>query len=141
MPRTVERPSPVPWPGSLVVKKGSKMRSATPGSMPHPVSDTATRTCGPLISPELVGEIRVARDRGEQVVEVVRDAARELPDRFHALRAPKLFLQQLALADVLHHADRELRLAARIGQGERRQLRRENAAVLPDVALLQGIRG
>ena len=41
---TVARPRPVPPPGSLVVKKGSKMRSAVAASMPWPVSATARRT-------------------------------------------------------------------------------------------------
>jgi len=33
-------------------------------------------------------EVRVAEDDGEDVVEVVRDAAREAADRLHLLRAP-----------------------------------------------------
>ena len=31
MPYTVDRPRPVPWPNALVVKNGSKMRSAVAG--------------------------------------------------------------------------------------------------------------
>ena len=38
MPWTTARPSPVPRPGALVVKKGSKMRSSVPAGMPAPVS-------------------------------------------------------------------------------------------------------
>ena len=42
MPYTVARPSPVPLPGSLVVKNGSKMRARVASSMPVPVSVTAS---------------------------------------------------------------------------------------------------
>jgi hypothetical protein len=42
MPYTVESPRPVPRPASLVVKKGSKMCSATDRSMPVPVSLTSS---------------------------------------------------------------------------------------------------
>ena len=35
-------------------------------------------------------QVGVAEDRGEQVVEVVRDAAGEPADRFHLLRLPEL---------------------------------------------------
>ena len=40
MPWTVARPRPVPSPGPLVVKNGSKARSATSGAMPVPSSET-----------------------------------------------------------------------------------------------------
>ena len=42
----------------------------------------------------------IADDDGEQVVEVVRDAAGELADRLHLLRLPQLFLDQAALGEV-----------------------------------------
>jgi hypothetical protein len=38
MPYTVARPSPVPFPFSLVVKNGSKRRRFVSSSMPTPVS-------------------------------------------------------------------------------------------------------
>ncbi|VUD74664.1 hypothetical protein MET9862_05297 [Methylobacterium symbioticum] len=41
-PKTWDRPSPVPLPTSLVVKKGSKMRGSTSGGMPEPVSVSET---------------------------------------------------------------------------------------------------
>src|SRR5258708_3943509 len=47
IPYTVARPSPVPTPAGLVVKKGSKARSITSLSMPAPVSATCSRTAGP----------------------------------------------------------------------------------------------
>ena len=44
MPYTVERPSPVPLPTSLVEKNGSKILSMMSGGMPVPVSATSTST-------------------------------------------------------------------------------------------------
>ena len=40
MPYTVERPRPVPRPGSFVVKNGSKICVTVAASMPWPVSRT-----------------------------------------------------------------------------------------------------
>jgi len=40
----MERPRPVPSPFALVVKNGSKIRPATSGVMPGPVSTIATST-------------------------------------------------------------------------------------------------
>ena len=47
MPKTVARPSPVPLPGSFVVKNGSKMRAKFSGAMPQPVSVTRRQTWRP----------------------------------------------------------------------------------------------
>jgi hypothetical protein len=44
MPYTLDRPSPVPLPFSLVVKKGSKSYVLVCWSMPQPVSVTASWT-------------------------------------------------------------------------------------------------
>ncbi len=44
MPKTMERPRPVPLPISLVVKKGSKIFSITSGLMPVPLSSTSSST-------------------------------------------------------------------------------------------------
>ena len=49
----------------------------------------------------VAGHAAVAGDHGQQVVEVVRDAARELADGLHLLRLPELALEPLALAHVL----------------------------------------
>lgn len=38
------KPSPVPWPALLVVKKGSNARSMTSGGMPVPESVTTKAT-------------------------------------------------------------------------------------------------
>ena len=45
-------------------------------------------------------EVGVAADRGEQVVEVVRDAAGELADGLHLLRLPELVLEPVPRGDV-----------------------------------------
>jgi len=47
-------------------------------------------TSWPLANPPL-GEVETAENRGQQIVEVVRYAASELPDRFHLLRLEELF--------------------------------------------------
>src|SRR6185369_15753304 len=50
-------------------------------------------------------EVAVAEDRRQDVVEVVRDAAREAPDGLHLLRLAELLLEALALRDVHEEAD------------------------------------
>jgi hypothetical protein len=44
MPYTVERPSPVPLPTSLVEKNGSKILSTMSAGIPVPVSEMSIRT-------------------------------------------------------------------------------------------------
>ncbi len=51
MPWTTDRPRPVPSPGPLVVKNGSKIRSRTAGSIPAPVSVTESSTYSPAGTP------------------------------------------------------------------------------------------
>ena len=51
-------------------------------------------------------DLGVAGDHRQQVVEVVRDAAREPPDRLHLLRVREPALEPLALADVVRHDER-----------------------------------
>ena len=46
------------------------------------------------------GELAVAHDRNEEVVEVVRDSARELPDRLELLRLPQPALELALLGHV-----------------------------------------
>ena len=46
-PYTIERPSPVPSPGALVVKKGAKTSLRISSGMPHPVSATQMETYRP----------------------------------------------------------------------------------------------
>src|SRR5581483_4164841 len=62
----------------------------------------------------LAKELAVAEDRGQQVVEVVRDAAGEPADRLHLLRLQKLLFEQLSLGDVARHAHDGMRRRARL---------------------------
>src|SRR5438093_935950 len=50
MPRTPARPRPVPFPGALVVKNGSKIFSCRAGATPGPLSDTEITTKGPAFT-------------------------------------------------------------------------------------------
>ena len=52
--RTVESPSPVPFPGSFVVKYGSKRRAWVTPSMPTPVSLTTSTMSDPAFSVSMV---------------------------------------------------------------------------------------
>ena len=54
IPNTVESPSPVPLPSSLVVKKGSKICALVSASMPEPVSETIRRTVSARASVAIV---------------------------------------------------------------------------------------
>ena len=56
-------------------------------------------------------QIAVAEDRGQEIIEVVRDAAGQLAERFHLLRTQHLILQLLALGDVHERADKSHGLA------------------------------
>src|SRR5262250_2288098 len=47
-PCTIDKPSPEPWPGFLVVKKGSKACASVASFIPAPVSDTVTTTKSPV---------------------------------------------------------------------------------------------
>src|SRR2546430_837930 len=133
VPYTIDRPRPVPLPISFVVKNGSNMRACVLSVMPWPVSATdrtayspgGIGTCGGPADLLDVGardrlrlqlterELRVARDRRQRVVQIVRDAAGEPPDRFHLLRLPQLILEQPPLGDVLHRAHHARRASAR----------------------------
>src|SRR5258708_35378172 len=56
------RPSPVPLPTSLIVKKGSKTRSRTSGGIPQPLSvtDSLTYDPGPATAPSSRTTFRVS---------------------------------------------------------------------------------
>ena len=47
MLREIDRPRPVPWPGSLVVKNGSKICARSRGATPGPLSATRSSTASP----------------------------------------------------------------------------------------------
>ena len=75
----------------------------------------APRVLGSQILEQQVG---VPRDRGEDVVEVVRDTPRQSPHGFHLLRLAQLLLQQDALGDVPPDAqDTDEPVVAQLGRG------------------------
>ena len=49
-------------------------------------------------------QIRMAANHHQQIIEIVRDAARQLPHRFHFLRLAELHLQHFRFGHVGHHA-------------------------------------
>ena len=59
-------------------------------------------------------EIAVAENGGEEIIEVVRDAAGELAEGFHLLRTDHLIVQLLARGDVHERADQAGGLALRV---------------------------
>src|SRR5437868_1636407 len=118
MPYTVASPRPVPLPFSLVVKNGSNRWACVTGSMPVPVSLTASIVYLPggavrrlvnllgILAPRVVGsqileeQVGVPRDGGEDVVEVMRDPAGQSSHGLHLLRLAELLLQLDSLGDV-----------------------------------------
>ena len=65
-------------------------------------------------SGEVVAEpVGVAEDRGEQVVEVVRDAAGELADRLHLLALSQAVLEIAPLGDVARDGDEPVEIVRR----------------------------
>ncbi len=89
-------------------------------------------------------QLRVAENCGQQVVEVVGDAARELSDRIHLLSYAELLRHRIAFGDVAEEADDE-RLSADLDDrrrdfgGNRRAVRALDADLqeLEDAAVLQ----
>ena len=75
-------------------------------------------------------QLGIAADRGQQVVEVVRDAAGEPADRLHLLGLAQLILELHAIADVVDGGD-DRRLPAELGH---RTVRFD----LDDLAILAG---
>ena len=65
-------------------------------------------------------QIAVPADRGQQVVEVMRDPARKLPDRLHLLALHELRLERLELCRVMQH--RHQRRALRVLHPPQRDL-------------------
>ena len=58
-------------------------------------------------------QIGIQHDGGEQIVEVMGDAADQSAYRFHLLRFAELFFGVLVFGDVLDHAKSECGLACR----------------------------
>ena len=80
---------------------------------------------GLAFHPEFVQkQIAVAEDGGEKIIEVVRDAAGQLAERFHLLRTEDLILQLLARGDVHERADETHRCAVRQSRTMRARSRR-----------------
>src|ERR1051325_202079 len=75
-------------------------------------------------------QLGIGEDDGEQVVEVVRDAAGELPDRFHLLRLAELLLEPAALAHVFREHLMAVHSAVFVAHGPSVQTHRHQLAVL-----------
>ena len=63
-------------------------------------------------------EIAVSENGGEEIIEVVRDSARELAERFHFLRTQNLILQLFARRDIHERTDEALRHAGSIADDQ-----------------------
>jgi hypothetical protein len=74
-----------------------------------------------------LGDSRKASDDGQQVVEIVRDSTRQLPDRFHLLRLTELFLESVPVRLVAHDRSHADHLA--VGSADREQRERELDAI------------
>ena len=82
------RPKARSWRGQLGAARDARERVL------HP-------RLGPLVAGDVLREqLQVAADHLQQVVEVVRDAAGQLAERLHLLRAAQVLLELLALGDV-----------------------------------------
>ena len=77
-------------------------------------------------------ELRVTFDDRKQIVEVVRNAARELADGLHPHRLPETVLETLSLADVADGAQCSDDLAGRVAIGTGRHFGIDPAAVFSD---------
>ena len=83
--------------------------------------------------------IGVAENDGEEIVEVVGDAARQPADRIQLLGLEILLFDSLALGHILGHTDRELRGTGSVADERNAQIAPDNLAIFADVALLHGI--
>ena len=103
------------------------------------ISSTSARAgCSGLELAE--GELRVAGDRGQRVVQVVRDAAREPADRFHLLRLPELILELTAVGHVLHRPDHPPRASLSVAEDVRLLVHPADRAVRTHDAMLDIVR-
>ena len=87
----------------------------------------ASRGCGPGPRSAAQREVEIADDDGEQIVEVVRDAAGEAADRFHLLRLAQRVLGRLAPRDLLRAASRWSTASRRVGAAPRCRARSSRA--------------
>jgi hypothetical protein len=71
-----------------------------------------------IVRQALAQQVEIAHHGHQQIVEVVRDAAGELPDRLHFLCLPQLLLRLFAGGDFLHQVGRALLDALLEGRGQ-----------------------
>src|SRR5439155_820328 len=107
MPQETERPSPLPSPGALVVKNGSKIRGISSAGIPGPVSRTSrqTRAVRPAAHRQHTRPgtlhhrlVRVLHEVQEHLLELVlvpqhMGARRELGDDLHVVQLELVALQ------------------------------------------------
>src|SRR5947209_7839054 len=114
-PYTVASPSPVPFPGALVVKNGSNMRARVTASMPTPVSSTASQTCSPA---------RSAPHAWRQGLELEARAPREAEQLLHhdaPAQGRRHHVAQIGVRGFLRRGDRP-REQLRVGEDDREQV-------------------
>ena len=85
-------------------------------------------------------ELGVAGDRRQRIVEIVGDAARQPPNRFHLLRLPELILEHPPLGEVLHGADHSQRPPLRVPQDAGLLVHPPHRAIRPHQAVLDVVR-
>ena len=86
--------------------RGSRLRRA----------DIARQIVDPPLVQAKLHQLQRARDAGQQIVEIVREAAGQLSDRLHLLGLPQPLLQFALAADVDADTDDLARLAVRVAQ-------------------------
>ena len=81
-------------------------------------------------------QVAVPENHGQQIVEVVRDAAGQPPDGFHLLRLLVLLFERAALGDVQRDPDAAQRCAVRVEVDAARAGQPPHGAVRPDRPVL-----
>src|SRR5215475_13335094 len=71
-------------------------------------------------------------DDGEQVIEIVRHAARQLPNRLHLLRLPQLGFEESASGDIGGGADPATDPVSLVPDGVSAMMNPTNSVVRPD---------
>ena len=79
-------------------------------------TDIARQIVHPPLVQTKLHQFQRARNAGQQIVEIVRQAAGQLPDRLHLLRLPQPLLQLALACDIDPDPDHLARLAAGIAQ-------------------------
>jgi len=76
-----------------------RQRGAALGALQRAVDQPAQAR---IVGQPLAQQAEIAHHGHQQIVEIMRDAAGELPDGFHLLRLPQLLLGFFARGDFLH---------------------------------------